>query len=438
MSLVADPKEHYLAQFQAWSRNGGAAAPPWLAELRQAGIDRFGAMGFPSPRLEEWRFTDVRPVAETSFALPDHTGAAVAPAAVEAATGGPAPLRLVFVDGAFRPELSAWDRLPAGVTLASLGEAARRHEDLVAGHLGRYARLERNPFTALSTAFLQDGAFVHVGRGVAVERPIYLVFLASGAAEGRLLAPRTLVVLEPEASAAVFEIYAGVAPARYLVAAVSEVVVGDGARGRAIRIQQDSTSAFHMAASYSRQGARSDFLSNTVALGAALSRHDLVAVLDGPGAQLLLNGLSVLSGSQHVDHHTTIDHARPRCESHELFNGIFRDRSRGVFTGRIIVRPGAQGTDSKQTNNNVLLSEAARADSQPQLEIYADDVKCTHGATIGPLDASALFYLRSRGVPEAEARQLLTYGFAAEVIERLDVAEGRDRLDRLIRARLAA
>jgi Fe-S cluster assembly protein SufD len=245
-------------------------------------------------------------------------------------------------------------------------------------------------------------------------------------------------MLERGAMATVVETYATLDGGQHLTNSVTELVLEEGARAHHLRIQRESDTAFHMATSQSYQGKDSRLLSCSVAFGSALSRHDVNAVLDGTGAELLLNGLSVLAGRQHVDHHTTIEHARPHCESHELFNGIFADHARGVFTGRIIVRPGAQQTDSKQTNNNVLLSEAARADSQPQLEIYADDVKCTHGATIGPLDPNALFYLQTRGIGAQDARQLLTYGFAADVVSRLEVPELRERLDRLVGARLAA
>jgi Fe-S cluster assembly protein SufD len=410
-------------------------------------MERFAAVGFPTTRQEEWRFTDVAPLAQTAFPLasaadtadtPDATGMRAPRSAIENILGGPAEPRIVFVDGVFRPELSAVFGLPAGVKVTSLGAALQHDADLLAAHLGRYADIERNPFTALSAAFMRDGAFVHVGRGVSVKRPVYLLFITSGAAQGRVVHPRNLILLERDAEATVVEAYATLDRGPHFTNAVTELVVGDGARGRHVRVQGETDATFHMATSQSHQGKDSRFSSCSVAVGSGLSRHDVNAVLDGTGAELLLNGLSVLGGRQHVDYHTTIEHAQPHCESHELFNGILAGQARGVFNGRIIVRPGAQRTDSKQTNNNVLLSDAARADSQPQLEIYADDVKCTHGATIGPLDPNALFYLETRGVGADAARQLVTYGFAADVVSRIDVPEVRERLDRLVRARLAA
>jgi Fe-S cluster assembly protein SufD len=249
--------------------------------------------------------------------------------------------------------------------------------------------------------------------------------------------PRNLIVIEREARATVVETYAALGDGVYWTNAVTEVVAGDGARVDCYRVQRESDRAYHVAVTDVHQGRDTTVNVHAVAFGGALARHDLRGTLAGTGGYLILNGLYLLAGEQHADHHTAIDHAAPHCESHEYFNGVLDGRSRGVFNGRIIVRPGAQKTDSKQTNNNLLLSADAHADSQPQLEIYADDVKCTHGSTVGPLDPKALFYLRSRGLGEAEARRLMTYGFAAEILNRMDVAPLRAQLDRIVRARLA-
>jgi Fe-S cluster assembly protein SufD len=288
----------------------------------------------------------------------------------------------------------------------------------------------------LATACWEGGAFLHVPRGVDVEAPIQLIFLAAPGDGPAVTFPRSLVVAERGSRVVVVETYAGIEDRAYWTSAVTEIVAEDGAQVTGCRIQRDSELAYHVAATQSYQGRDASMTSCSVAVGSALARHDIGAVLAGSGAHLILNGLSVLHGRQHVDHHTTIDHAAPHCESHELFNGVFDDHARGVFTGRIIVRPGAQRTDSKQTNNNLLLSEDARADSQPQLEIYADDVKCTHGATLGPLDQAALFYLQTRGIAPADARALMTYGFGAQIIGALPVPEVRRQLDRLVRATL--
>ncbi|HET7791606.1 MAG TPA: Fe-S cluster assembly protein SufD [Gemmatimonadales bacterium] len=398
--------DRYQDAYRAFTRNGGAAAAPWLAELREQALARFSEVGFPTTRQEEWRFTSVQPIAE----------------------------------GAFTLSKLEWEASPAprGVTVTTLARAMKEWPDLVRTHLARHARVDANPFTALGTAFLSDGLFIHVPAGVVADQPIRVDYHLAAAAGRAVAHPRGLIVLGDNAQADLIESYRGAGEGDYFVNAISEVVLGDGARLDHVRIQRESAGAYHVATVQSSQGKDSTLRSTTVTLGAALARYDLNATIDGTGAQLNLNGLTLAAGRQHVDCHTTIDHARPHGESHELFNGIFDEGARGVFNGRIIVRPGAQRTDSKQTNNNLLLSRDARADSQPQLEIYADDVKCTHGATLGPLDPNALFYLRSRGLSADAARDILTYGFGAEIVERIASADVRAEVDRLVRERLSA
>ncbi|HKV70567.1 MAG TPA: Fe-S cluster assembly protein SufD [Gemmatimonadales bacterium] len=372
----------------------------WITELREKGAARFAEVGFPTTKQEAWRFTDVRPVAETSY------GKATSRWTVDA-------------NGA--------EGLVVG-DLTKTGDVAR-------AHLGRYADLTANPFTALATAFLDDVQVVSISAKTDVSSPIRLAHRFEGT--GAVMAtPRVLIVLGDQARATVIETHEDSGIEASLSNSVTEIVLGQGATLDYIRVQREGAKTNHIATTQSHQGRDSVLRSTSIALGAGLTRHDLGAVLAGTGASLTLNGLSVLSGRQHVDYHTTIDHAQAHCESHELFNGVFDQQARGVFNGRIIVRPGAQRTDSKQTNNNLLLSGEARADSQPQLEIYADDVKCTHGATLGPLDPTALFYLVSRGLSPQTAKSLLTYGFAADVLTRIAVVPVRDDLDRAIRSRL--
>jgi Fe-S cluster assembly protein SufD len=436
-----DSRDALLGEYREAIAPMARSGPVWLARLREAAIARFADVGFPSTKQEEWRFTSVAPLASLRFSLQhrherpqigrDHLGLMLTP--------GPGAAHAVFVNGRFAPRLSVVSGLPAGVKLGSLAEAIKQNGAAgvaVECHLGRHALIERNPFTALATAFFEDGAFLYVPAGVEIEAPVQLLFLAAPGDGPSASYPRTLVVAERGARVTVVETYAGIEDRAYLTDAVTELVAEDGAEIASCRIQRESDLAYHMATSQSYQGKDASLQSCTVAVGAALSRHDVSAVLGGTGGYLILNGLSVLHGRQHVDHHTTIDHAAPHCESHELFNGIFGDHARGVFNGRIIVQPGAQRTDSKQTNNNLLLSEEARADSQPQLEIYADDVRCTHGATLGPLDQAALFYLQTRGISAEDARDLMTYGFSAQIIGTVPVAEVRRQLDRLVRATL--
>jgi len=441
MKGVTELTKRYVAAFEAFAGNGAGTAPPWLKEIRTQAIARFAELGFPTMKQEEWRFTNVAPIVEAEFTLA-HTPRSPlpAPADIERLSLGVGP-RVVFVDGRYAPTLSTPADLVGGVRAGSLAAALRTDAggELARVHLARHARWRDSAFAALNTAFLADGAFVHVPANVTLERPLEVVFLSTGraASDGPVVShPRSLIVLERGARAALVETYAGLSEGVYWTNAVTEVLVGDGAWAELYRIQQEGPHGFQVATTHSRQERDSYLGLHVVTLGAALARHDINAVLDGPGAELILNGLYLLRGAQHADHHTVIDHAQPHCASHEFFNGVLAERAHGVFNGRIIVRPGAQRTDSKQTNNNLLLSTEARADSQPQLEIYADDVKCTHGSTVGPIDQMQLYYLRSRGLSPAAARSILTYGFAAEILDRMRHAELRDRLDRLVRARL--
>jgi len=432
----ADGRDRYLADFKKFTQNGGAHAPPWLADLRERAARRFAEIGFPTVKEEAWRFTNVAPLLETAFspAKPDvlHSASALAGLTV----GGDAGNRLVFVNGRFESALSSVRGLPPNVRFENLQSALQASPDVVRKHLGQHAKFDENGFTALSTAFVHDGAFLHIPRGVDLRDTLEILFLSTPAGGAWVSHPRTLVVVDEGARGVVVERYAGPDTDRYFTNAVTELVLGNGARLDHCRVQQEGSNSFHLAATHSTQARDTVLESCSVALGSALARHDIGAVMDGAGGNLILNGLTLAGGRQHIDHHTTIDHAQPHCESHELFNGIFDDQARGVFTGRIIVRPGAQHTDSKQTNNSLLLSPEARADSQPQLEIYADDVKCTHGATLGPVDDAAMFYLRSRGLDAFEARNLLTYGFAADIISRIGSEDMRSHLYPLLLERL--
>ncbi|HEY6853115.1 MAG TPA: Fe-S cluster assembly protein SufD [Gemmatimonadales bacterium] len=392
-----EARERYLAGYRTFA--GDSAGPVWWRELRERAIARFEAAGFPTTRQEEWRFTSVAPIVDAAF--PFAGGETRAPTA---------------------------ERFVAA--------AAGRHAALLQAHVGRHAKIDANPLTALATAFLTDGVLVHVPAGTRADAPV-VVTHAPRATE-TMTTPRLLVVVEAGAQATVVERFESGPVARHFTNAVAEIVLGEGAHCEYVRVQQESEQAYHVGAIHSYQARDSVLRSTSVTLGAALTRCDLGAVLDGPGALLHLNGLLVLSGEQHGDYHTVIDHAQPHCESHEFVNGVFDGSARGVFNGRIIVRPGAQRTDSKQTNNNLILSGDARADSQPQLEIYADDVKCTHGSTTGPIDQTALFYLRSRGLDAAAARAVLTYGFGADILGRIGTATVRGELDELIRSRLLA
>ncbi|HKY33606.1 MAG TPA: Fe-S cluster assembly protein SufD [Candidatus Polarisedimenticolia bacterium] len=430
MAATPAAAERYLDRFERMA--SGATAAPWLAGVRRKAIERFAEMGFPTTRQEEWRYTSVAPIASGSFEhpLPQPAGADAGAhaAAVDAAPfGGWGETRLVFVDGLFAPALSRAGRQAQGVTVAPLAAGA---SERTAGMLAGVAGWTDRPFTALNTALFQDGAVVAVPAGRAVEEPIQIVFHSSG----RPVAahPRCLIVLGKGAQATVVECYSGEEGGVRFVNAVTEIVLEEGASARHYRIQREPLSSCHVGTVEARLGRSATLAGMAVSLGGRLSRVDIVAVLAGEGAACTLDGLYVLKGDQHCDHHTVIDHAAPHGTSRELYKGVLAGRSRGVFDGTVIVRKDAQKTDSRQENRNLLLSSEALVDTKPTLQILADDVRCTHAATIGRMDEQSLFYLRSRGLDPAAARLVLISAFVSDVAGRIGVRPLREGLGALL------
>ena len=425
----------YVRQFEAL--NG--AEPEWLRPVRSEAIARFAAVGFPAARDEEWRFTPVTAIAQAEFAPAPPAGPLAREAIAPFVFGHPEWPLLVFVDGRLDEALSSVPALPGGACAMGLAQAIAAGDETVSRHLGRHAPIEGSGFTALNTAFIRDGAFVHVPAGVELAAPVHVIFVATGETEGTVTHPRNLVVIERGARASVVESYVTVAPGRrYFTNAVTEVFSGEGAWTEHTRIQRESEAAYHVGLTHVDQARESHYRSFTLAMGGAIARHNLHVRLNAPNIETLMYGLYLTRGDQVVDNHTAIYHDHPNCNSWEVYKGVMDGRSRAVFNGKVLVRPEAQKTDAKQTNRNLLLSDGARVDTKPQLEIFADDVKCTHGATVGRLDDVALFYLRSRGIPETTARTLLTYAFAAEVVEEVALEPVRLELERLVRERLGA
>jgi Fe-S cluster assembly protein SufD len=344
--------------------------------------------------------------------------------------------RLVFVNGHFAPELSRILPLPPGVKVTSLASALAADPARVERHLFRHARSDANAFAALNTAFFQDGAFIYVPAGQAVAEPVQLLFVSTSQENGASAHPRNLIITESGSRLTVIEHYVSTAEAPCVTNAVTELVAGDEAVVEHMKFQDESRHAFHLATLAAHFGRASNVIAHSIALGAKLSRTNIYATLAGEGLECILNGLYLTRGDQLADHYMIVEHAQPHCASHEYFNGILADRSKGVFHGRILVRPGAQKTDAKQTNKNLLLSDDATAATKPQLEIYADDVKCTHGATVGQLDEPAIFYLRSRGIGLEAARRMLIHAFAGEIVERVRQEALREELDKLVWDRL--
>ena len=426
MSSVAERLDPVLAEHGRFTQGRGASAPAWLRELRARAASRFTAVGFPTVRQEEWRFTNVAPIAATSFKLPESapTNASQLTARVSL---GPTAARIVILNGHFAPELSTTDALPTGVIVGSLAHAVANLAPEIA-HLGQVA-WEHAPFVALNTAFLDDGAFIVIPANAVVDAPIHVVVINGG--PGKIMAhPRTLIVAGANSQARVAQTFLGSAGETHFTNVVTEVSMGENATLDLFTDQREIDTAYHIAALHVQQQRNSTFRSRTVTLGGKLLRNDITAVLGGEGAHCALDGCYLVDGERLVDNHTTIDHASAHCTSHELYKGILDGRARAVFNGRIIVREDAQKTDAKQTNRALLLSDEAQVNSNPQLEIFADDVKCTHGAAIGQLDEEALFYLRARGLTLRDARDMLIHAYAGEVLAGITIEPLRAQLER--------
>ena len=422
--------ESYLRGFERISASGGSTAPDWARSLRLSAITRFETLGFPTTKNEDWHFTSVAPIAEREFDLLAPPAHGVTAAQLEPFTFGATDWHtLVFVNGRYDASLSSAKALPDGVTLLPLKRAYEELPLLVEQYLGKVAAYEGQTFTALNTAFLDDGAVLHVAREVEVAQPIHLLFVSDASAGAGTSQPHNLIVLDRFAKATVIESYAGIGDGSYFTNVVTEAVVGDGATLTHLKLQRESAKAYHVGTVDVRQARDSHLVSFSFATGAALSRTNIYTELRGEGCGATLNGLYLGDGEQHIDHQTRIEHVEPNCYSREHYKGILDGSAHGVFNGKVFVHPAAQKTDGKQTNNTLLLSEKAQIDTKPQLEIFADDVKCTHGATVGRLDETSLFYMKSRGINSRSARELLTYAFAADVLETIEQVEVREALE---------
>jgi Fe-S cluster assembly protein SufD len=428
----------YVEAFERSTRNGGGKGPAELVARRREAFDRFVARGFPTTKDEDWRFTPVAPIARGEWKLDGWTaGRLVTAAQLEPFRfGQPDWCTLVFVDGQFRAELSHRPELPAGVRVEPFAEALARDPDFIERSFARVAEPDSTPFSALNAALAHDGAVIRVAAGTDLAEPVHLLHVTTPEAAGAALQTRTILAVEQGARAQFVESFAALGDAASFTNAVTEVTVGENAWVEHSRIQRESESAYHIGLTEIAQARDSHYRSFTLSMGGALARHDLRARLDDENVECLLYGLYLGRGDQLVDNHTVIRHEHPNCRSWEVYKGILDDRSHAVFNGKVFVTPEAQKTDAKQTNRNLLLSDSARVDTKPQLEIFADDVKCTHGATVGRLDEIAFFYMQSRGIPRDVAQQLLIYAFAAEVVAEVASLPVREALDRLVHQRL--
>lgn len=445
---IAKEKSTYDAAFRVLQegKSGARGAAAWLGRLRESAFAHFEQLGFPTTDEEEWKYTNVSPIAKGNFAPPSlesessaqHLRAAqLEPFLYEEARQS----RLVFVNGIYSAEFSSLDALPESVVVGNLADTLGGElAGIVREQLATKADYNENAFTALNTAFIHNGAFVFIPKGVRVEAPIHLLFLSAGQGEIPSVSfPRVLIFAAEGGEATIIESYASIEEtAVYWTNAVVEIVLADNARLEHYKLQRESQHAFHTATTVAELGRSSSLNSTTITMGAALARHDIRIMLDHEGAECWVDGLYVVGTGQHADTHSLIDHRQPHCTSHQLYKGILDGKSRAVFNGKVFVREGAQKTDAMQTNRNLLLSDEARVDTKPQLEIFADDVKCAHGATVGQLEEEELFYLISRGLRPELARNLLTYGFAEEVINKIGIESIRTELDEAVLNRLHA
>lgn len=430
MNGVSEAWQSYLDSHARLESEQVGAAQPWLRELRRQALGQFQSMGFPGPKNEDWKYTRVRALAETAF-----TPVVSSPVAVslDECQGYFLPdmpcFRLVFVDGRFVPGLSEIEELPPGVVVGSLADGLKQEGEGLRSVFAGYADHHNQPFTALNTAFMADGAYLYLPAKAVLTKPVHLLFITTGRSDAVVTHPRNLMILEPESELTVIEHYAGLNDGVYFTNAVTEVVMGWGAKVEHIKLQEEAAKSFHIATVQVQQEQDAQFLSRNLALGGRLVRNDINSVLGGEGAGCVLEGLYALNGERHVDNHTRIDHKQPHTTSEEYYKGILGGKSRAVFNGKVIVHPHAQKVDARQANRNLLLSEGAEVDTKPELEIYADDVKCAHGATIGQLDKDQVFYLRSRGMEEKDARQLLTHAFAEEIVKHIELLPVRNRVE---------
>jgi Fe-S cluster assembly protein SufD len=430
---TTDSLAPYLTAFESLRNRG----PDWLNAIRRAGMSHFTELGFPTTRHEDWIYTSIAPIAKLAF-KPALAPTSVAPVAARLDTftfAGLTGPRLVFVNGHFAPELSTVPTRDDGVRITNLAAAISSDAHLVESHLAHYARTDESGFSALNTAFFQDGAFIHVPAGKVVAEPVHLLFITAPG-ETNTAHPRNLIVAGANAQLKVIESYYSANNTPHLTNALTEISVGPGALVEHCKFQEENLESFHVATVQAQLARDSRFVTHSISTGARLARHNINLVMTGPGVDCLMNGLYLVGGKQLVDHHTVADHAQPHCASHEFYHGILGGHSRGVFNGKIFVRKDAQKTDAKQTSRNLLLTDTAQIDTKPQLEILADDVKCTHGATIGQLNDEAVFYCRSRGISEVNARRLLTHAFASEIINRITIEPVRDHLEQVLWERL--
>lgn len=434
MSITLTQKDNgYLQGFEGFEKTAPGADLDWLKSLRKDAIQKFQNLGFPTLKDEDWRFTNIAPITRGSFDILENGVSKISRSdLVPFQFEDEQVAELVFVNGHYSKELSKTTELPKGVIVKNLAEALESDQEILKDNLAKYAEFSEEAFTALNTAFMTDGGFVYIPKGTVVESPIHLLYISTGGDIPSITNPRNLIIAEDNCEANVVEHYASLSDDVYLSNVVTEIVVGENSSIGHYLIELESKKAFNISTLRVQQARSSNIKSHSILIGGSLVRNNVHPVLAGEGCDSLINGLFMPTHRQHIDNYMKVEHASPHCDSRQLYNGLLDGRSRGVFHGRIIVHEDAQKTDAKQTNRNLLLSDNAQIDTKPQLEIYADDVKCTHGATIGQIDENALFYLRSRGISKEDSRDIIMNAFTNETLENMSVESVKSYCAKLV------
>ncbi len=409
----------------------------WLVAYRQSAFDQFQEAGFPTRRHENWKYTDVSRITKTGFVPADASHNVIQAADLDKLKfNAENSHELVFINGQYSSEYSNIGSLNDKVIVGSLREALSNTPELIEASLNKCVDSQHHIFAALNTAFFNDGAFIYVPDNVVIEEPIVIYFISSCGEQSLTTTPRNLIIMGKNAQANVIESFHGLTDVVSFTNTITEIETAEGAILEHYKVQQENTESFHIGGTHLKLHRNSRVESHSISLGGAIVRNDIVTDLAGEGAEIILNGLYMGNGRQHVDNHTLVNHSKPNTRSDENYRGVLDGRAQGVFNGKVIVHKDAQKTEAAQSNANLLLSDHAEIDTKPELEIYADDVKCSHGATVGQLDKNMLFYLRSRGLDEETAKSLLTFAFADEVISRIKFAPVREQLEFNVGGRL--
>lgn len=436
MEETREHNEWYRSAFEQLEKNLNGGKSNEVHAVRQAAMNAVAHIGFPTLKQEEWRFTNVSPIAKTAFRLALEYGKPRISLDNFRQFLLDRSIRLVFVDGLYSPDLSDTQSLPGEIVARSLAADLRNDPGTVRQYLNRYVKPEENVFTALGTAFVLDGAFISIPDNTTLDVPLQLLWISTDRDSALSSHPRNIILVGEGSNVSIVETFCSAGTNNSLTNVISEIEIRRGARVEHDKLQVESPEAYQINTTAVHQEAGSVYTSNSIVLGGAIVRNTLTSILDGEGCECTFNGLSLGASNQLIDNHTMIDHAKPHCKSHELYRSILDGKAKGVFNGKIFVRKDAQKTDSKQTNKTLLLSDDATINAKPQLEIFADDVKCTHGATVGQLDDEQVFYLRSRGIDEKQARDILTFAFAGDIVERIGNQQVRNLWETIILNRL--